>query len=160
MNSIPRLAIGELFVGDAPASILGLGSCMAIALFDPRVRLYGLAHCLLPERGEGAPPSRLPAKFIDDAIPALLAQLEARGARRSGMMAKLAGGATMFPVLGREVRPHIGERNIETAHRILRASGIPLAVEDVGGGEGRSVTADPARCELRITTLRGGARVI
>ena len=160
MSTARRLAIGELFVGDEPASILGLGSCLAIALFEPRARLYGMAHCLLPERGEGSPPSRLPAKFVDDAIPALLGQLEARGARRGGMMAKLVGGATMFPILGREVRPHIGERNIETAHRLLRLEGIPLAAEEVGGGEGRSVTADLARCELRITTLRGGARSI
>ena len=160
MNGVRRLAIGELFVGDEPAAILGLGSCLAIALFDPRARLYGFAHCLLPERGEGFPPSGLPAKFVDDAIPALLAELESRGARRAGMMAKLTGAATMFPVLGREVRPHIGERNIETAHRLLRAEGIPLAAEEVGGGEGRSVTVVPARCELRITTLRGGARNI
>ena len=160
MNGARRLAIGELFVGDTPAAILGLGSCLAIALFAPHARLFGFAHCLLPERGEGFPPSRLPAKFVDDAIPALLAELEARGARRAGMMAKLAGGATMFQILGREVRPHIGERNIETAHRLLRAEGIPLAAEEVGGGEGRSVTADPARCELQIITLRGGARVI
>lgn len=162
MKDPVRLAIGELYAGgpEREAWILGLGSCLAVALFEPQAKLFGLAHCLLPEQGTGMPPSSLPAKFVDAGIPAMVAALEGRGARRAAMMAKLAGGAAMFPVLGREVRPHIGERNIETAHRVLRLLGIPLAGEEIGGGEGRSVAADPVACSLRITTLRGGTRVL
>lgn len=161
-NHIVRLPIGQFYAGaGAPrAGIYGLGSCLAVAVFDPHARCFGLAHCLLPELGQSSGSSGLPAKFVDQGIAALVVQLETKGGKRRQMMAKIAGGAVMFQVLGREVRPHVGERNIETAHRVLRALGIPLAAEDVGGSEGRNVIADPARCEIIISTLRGGERVI
>ncbi len=156
------LAIGMLYAGgpEREAHILGLGSCLAVAVFEPHAKLFALAHCLLPEQGEGRPPSTLPAKFVDAGIAMMLAALEMKGARRGAMMAKLAGGAAMFPVLGREVRPHVGERNIETAHRVLRGHGVVIAGEEIGGGEGRTVIADPVRCALRVQTLRGGERLL
>ncbi len=161
-NHIVRLPIGQFYAGagEPRAGVYGLGSCIAVALFDPHARRYGLAHCLLPEQGQTPSTSKLPAKFVDLGITTLVELIESQGGKRSQLMAKLAGGAVMFQTLGREIRPHVGERNIETAHRVLRALGIPLAGEDVGGSEGRSVIADPVRCEIIITTLRGGARVL
>ena len=161
-DTIVRLPIGQYYAGagEPRAGVYGLGSCLAVALFDPHARRYGLAHCLLPEQGQTTTTGRMPAKFVDQGITTLVEMLEAQGGRRSQLMAKLAGGAVMFQTLGREIRPHVGERNIETAHRVLRALGIPLAAEDVGGSEGRTVVADPARCIITITTLRGGERVL
>lgn len=55
-----------------------------------RTRLGSLAHVMLDEsRGNLDQPGR----FVDTAIPAMLKQLQQRGALTSGLAAKLCGGA-------------------------------------------------------------------
>src|SRR5260221_13709114 len=97
-NHIVRLPIGQYYAGagEPRAGVYGLGSCIAVALFAPHARRFGLAHCLLPEQGQTPSASRLPAKFVDLGITALVELIEAQGGKRSQLMAKLAGGAVMF----------------------------------------------------------------
>src|SRR5260370_9335468 len=57
----------------------GLGSCVAICLWDPATRVAGMAHVVLP----GADPTGAPnAKFAGSALPALIARMQAHGAGR------------------------------------------------------------------------------
>ena len=67
------IRMGEMTVGKDGALLRTLvGSCVGLALHDRRQRIGGLAHIVLP-RAAGA--TDHPAKFVDTAIPALLAQL-------------------------------------------------------------------------------------
>lgn len=52
---------------------------------------------------------------------------------RSRIVAKMAGGARMFDVPGSGNLGNIGQRNIESAHLVLRREGVRLLREDVGG---------------------------
>jgi len=122
--------------GEVLAAI-GLGSCIALALADPERRVAGLAHVMLPEPASGREGG--PGRFATTAVPALLEELLRAGASRDRIVAKIAGGASMFRGLSPGGVGAIGERNAEATRRALERLGIPLAGEDVGGNWGRTV---------------------
>ena len=80
-------------------------------------------------------------KYADTGIRETLRQLEAKGASKSRMTVKIAGGAKMFEVNGGNLG-NIGQRNIESVHLILRKEGIRLMAEDVGGTVARTLLFD------------------
>lgn len=117
---------------------LGLGSCVAIMLHDAEARIGGMAHVLLPSRRLSRDQSN-PAKFPETAVPFLVTRLIAAGADRDRLVAKLAGGASMFAQLMTPGTVQMGERNLAAARAALRDNAIPIVGEAVGGERGRSV---------------------
>src|SRR6266581_6814059 len=117
---------------------LGLGSCVAIMLHDPQAHAGAMAHVLLPSKSLARDATN-PAKFPETAVPLLVERLVALGAESRRLVAKLAGGASMFAQLMTPGSVQMGERNIAAARAALRRAGIPVACEAVGGGAGRSV---------------------
>jgi chemotaxis protein CheD len=145
-----RVADAAVGQGDVMLSTLGLGSCIAIALYDRRTHVAGLAHILLPNETLARDRTNR-AKFAGSAVPLLLEQMRALGARDAQVVAKLVGGASMFTALLAQAGPPIGERNLIAARIALAGHGIPVLAEDVGGGHGRSVYlhACDGRVEVR-----------
>lgn len=117
---------------------LGLGSCVAIMLYDPAVAIGGMAHVLLPSKSLSHDQDK-PAKFPETAVPFLVQRLVAAGADRHRLVAKLAGGASMFATLMTPGTVQMGERNIAASRSALRDAAIPLVGQSVGGERGRSV---------------------
>ncbi len=136
--------------GDAVLVTLGLGSCVAIMLHDPGACAGAMAHILLPSRSLARDTSN-PAKFPETAVPLLVERLVALGADPRRLVAKLAGGASMFAALMLPGAVQMGERNVVAAREALRRAGIPVAREAVGGGAGRSVRffVKDGRVEIR-----------
>jgi chemotaxis protein CheD len=126
---------------------LGLGSCVAIVLYDGVERVGGLAHALLPDPRSGRSPGP-PAKYASTAVEMLIDLMEGAGANRRRMRAKLAGGASMFEKLLTEGGRQLGARNVEAARSALARAGVPVDSEDIGGTHGRSVHLhiDEGRC--------------
>ena len=156
-----RVGIAEYRIGRNPGvfKAAGLGSCLAVSLYDPTLGLGGLAHTLLPGRskrgsGESA------AKFVEDAIDEMYRGLLSEGADPARLVAKLAGGANMFETEFLSQVNGIGARSAHSARLALAALGIPLEAEDVGGNRGRTVEFDLATgvlivyCARDATTLR------
>lgn len=119
-----------------------LGSCCGICLYDPNIRLAALIHIILPLNMETGRKNTM--KYADTGIRETLRQMEAKGARRARISAKVAGGAKMFAVSGNGSLGNIGQRNIESVHKVLRAENIRLVAEDVGGSVARTLSFDPA----------------
>jgi chemotaxis protein CheD len=115
----------------------GLGSCVALTLYDSQNKIGGLAHIMLPDSSRHAP-VHVPCHFADTAIAFLLEGLEAGQSEKRSLVAKIAGGAQMFkkpdqPDTG------IGAQNIGAIKTLLRQEKIPVIGEDTGGRAGRSV---------------------
>jgi chemotaxis protein CheD len=149
-ESIVRVADWGAGRGEEALVTLGLGSCVAIMLHDAQAGVGGMAHVLLPSRSLARDTSN-PAKFPETAVPFLSEQLRALGADPRRLVAKLAGGASMFAQLMMPSAVQMGERNLVATHNALRLAGIPLVAEAVGGQAGRSVrffVAD-GRVEIR-----------
>jgi chemotaxis protein CheD len=136
--------------GDGVIVTLGLGSCVAIMLHDPHTHAGAMAHVLLPSTSL-AHDSTNQAKFPDTAVPFLIERLKALGADPRRLVAKLAGGASMFSQLVTPGTIQMGERNVLAARMSLRAAGIPIVRESVGGDRGRSVRfhVQDGRVEIR-----------
>jgi chemotaxis protein CheD len=144
------------FAHDGAALKTTLGSCVGIIVRDRDRKVAGLAHVMLPRCLRTGDP---PGKYADSAIPALLAGVESRGARRSALQAWIVGGARMFPVEDGGIGS-IGGRNIEESRRLLAELGVPVIREEVGGSCGRTLTFEAATGALDIRTLApvGGSR--
>lgn len=156
-----RVKVADLAVGrdDQTLITIGLGSCVAILLYDAAVRVGGLAHTLLPDEAMARDRSN-PAKFPATAITELLARMIRLGADTRRVRAKLVGGASMFASLVPSGTINIGDRNVAAARQALIGRGIPLIAEDVGSDHGRSVHfhLDDGRVDVR--SLKKGNRVL
>lgn len=116
-----------------------LGSCIGICLYDPVIKLGALIHIMLPINMEAGRTNTM--KYADTAIRETLRQMESKGAKRSRITAKIAGGAKMFEDSGGALG-NIGQRNIESVHLNLKKEGIRLLKEDVGGSTARTLLFD------------------
>lgn len=118
-----------------------LGSCIGICLYDQKIKLAAMVHIMLPLNMEPGRANTM--KYADTGIRETLKKMEAKGASRSRITAKIAGGAKMFEVSGGNLG-NIGQRNIESVRLNLKREGIQLLKEDVGGSVARTLLFDPA----------------
>jgi chemotaxis protein CheD len=158
-ESIVKVADWAAERGAGVLVTLGLGSCVAIMLHDPGARAGAMAHVLLPSRSLSRDASNQ-AKFPETAVPFLIERLCVLGAEPRHLVAKLAGGASMFAQLMTPGSLQMGERNIAAARSVLRAAGIPIVAEAVGGGSGRSVRFYVADGRVEIRSVGCDAYVI
>lgn len=118
-----------------------LGSCIGICLYDAVVKVGALTHIMLPLNMETG--RKNPMKYADTGIRETLKEMESKGASRSRITAKIAGGAKMFEVSSGSLG-NIGQRNIESVHMTLKRENIRLLKEDVGGTVARTLLFDVA----------------
>ena len=116
-----------------------LGSCIGICLYDQKIKLGALIHIMLPLNME--PGRKNTMKYADTGIRETLKMMEAKGACRSRITAKIEGGAKMFEIKGGSLS-NIGQRNIESVHNTLKREGVKLLQEDVGGTVARTLLFD------------------
>ena len=63
--------IGDMIVSDNMDDVLvayGLGSCVAVCLYDPVIKVGGMLHALLPSPPNGDSQPKNPAKFVDQLV--------------------------------------------------------------------------------------------
>lgn len=143
MNDKITVGIADMKMAQGSGILItyALGSCIGLCFHDPRLRLGALLHVMLPLNMETG--RKNPLKYADTGIRETLRQLEKKGASRSRLTVKIAGGAKMFEVNGGNLG-NIGQRNIDSVHTILRQEGIQLLAEDVGGKMARTLLFDVA----------------
>lgn len=120
---------------------LGLGSCVALVLLDPKTHSIGMAHIALPEASVNQEKAvTKPGYFADTGVPALLDLMKRSGCDPNPLnyLVKLIGGAKMADRTGRF---NIGTRNVLAVRKGLWQFGMGPVAEDVGGETSRSVSA-------------------
>ncbi|MBI1912661.1 MAG: chemotaxis protein CheD [Deltaproteobacteria bacterium] len=141
---IITVGMGEGIVAAAPHILraIGCGSCVILTLYECERKVGGLAHIMLPRKAalarRPAPEGEDKYCYADTAISSLLEQLRKMGVLRKNIVARMAGGAGMFPSYS-VADAGIGRQNIESVRDILRREGIHLAGWDTGGNHGRNV---------------------
>ena len=141
MNQKITVGIADMQIGKGNDVLItyALGSCIGLCFHDPVLKLGALLHIMLPLNME--PGRKNPLKYADSGIRETLRQMELKGAQRSRIVVKIAGGAKMFEVNGGSLG-NIGQRNIESVHTILRRENIRLLGEQVGGSVARTLLFD------------------
>jgi chemotaxis protein CheD len=128
---------GELYISDIPTVVSTiLGSCIAVTIFNKRLKTGGICHAMLPRSPYENEYSVF--RYADSSIFYMLNKFEMMGIRKDEIEVKVLGGAD---VIGRinEDTVSIGRKNIEIAMEIIRNENLQLTVSDVGGKMGRKV---------------------
>lgn len=163
MSEIIKVGMADLKVVSAPDGLItmGLGSCVAVVLRDPLTKVGGMVHIMLPDSNalKNSKDTNL-AKFADTGIEELIRQMEVKGARKSRMTAKLAGGATMFAVSVKKEWSMIGDRNVNACKKVLAELKIPVLAESTGGTYGRTVTFYPETGEYHVKAVGKELQII
>ncbi len=119
------VGLGEIKYAEQPGLeliCLGLGSCVAISVWDRAIKQGGMAHVVLPQCHPGREPT---AKFADIAVPEMFDKLKSMGADPAQLEIKLVGGAHMTPTSAPGTSPmRIGDRNIEAVKAELTKLGL------------------------------------
>ena len=134
------VGLGEVKISQDPHSVLaclGLGSCVAISVFDPVAKIGGMAHVVLPA-SHGRVGDRA-ARYADVAVPLLFETLRNAGAADAHLVINLAGGAQMSLAAGMGTAFKIGEDNVAAVIAALAAEGLKPKAIEVGGHKGRTV---------------------
>lgn len=161
MGKIITVGMADLKTCKSPDGLitLGLGSCIGIAIRDPKMGIGGLVHIMLPDstviRG-----NQNIAKFADTGIVELVRQMERMGASKIRMVAKIAGGATMFQSMSKNELMNVGERNAIASRMVLKQLNIPLLAADTGANYGRTVTFFPETGDFHIRAVGRNETVI
>lgn len=123
---------------ERPISTL-LGSCVAVCLYDPKLRIGGMNHFLLPSGNRRDINDQDVILHGDYAMEVLRNALFARGASSRRLVAKAFGGGNVLNA----IKMAIGTRNADFSRQWLQREGIPLLAEDLGGTWSRKVVFDP-----------------
>jgi chemotaxis protein CheD len=128
--------------GDETLITYSLGSCIAVILFDPVVRVGGMLHFMLPEASMDIEKAKKkPAMFADSGVPALFKQSYQLGVTKKNAIVKIAGGSQIMDENGVF---NIGKRNYLALRKIFWKNNVLVAAEHVGGNVNRTVRLEMA----------------
>ena len=155
------IGMGELRVSRSPQVVLsciGLGSCIAVCMYDGTTGVGGLVHVVLPKHDGRSDHDR--AKYADTAVPLLLGEIIAQGGSRSRTTARIAGGSQMTLAPGLNATFRTGEKNLAEVLAALQREGMRLAGSDTGGSRGRTVRMYLDTGRVTVKTIGGDEREI
>jgi chemotaxis protein CheD len=156
-----NIGIGELKVSkDRTSTIVtrGLGSCIAVCMFDRTSKIAGMAHIMLPQ--DNGRDTALTARFADTGVPRLFDAMVKEGANPKSMIVKIAGGARMFQMPGGNSLLEIGERNAEAVKKSISELKLRIEAADIGKDYGRTVELSVANGELVVKAIGRNSTVI
>ncbi|HNU86603.1 MAG: chemotaxis protein CheD [Pseudomonadota bacterium] len=137
------VGISDLKVSNNPADSMvtyALGSCIAVAVYDPAAKVGGLLHYMLPDSTLDAEKAReTPGMFADTGIPLLFKSCYGIGADKRRMVVKVAGGAS---ILDESNFFRIGQKNIMAMRKLFWRNNILIDAEDTGKNFNRTVRLD------------------
>jgi chemotaxis protein CheD len=158
-DDLIEIGIGQFAVATRPKRLLtpALGSCVALALWDPGNRTGGLVHIMLP-RSQHEIGSDERGRFAETAVPLLVKMLVNAGCFRRRLQAKLAGGAAMFHA--EAGISGIGGRNVAEVRAQLALMSIPIVAEDTGEAHARTVELVLESGEFVVRSYQFGVKRI
>ena len=146
--------IGEYYASGRPVRIYTLlGSCVAVCLFDPKNRIGGMNHILVPGRAD--------LKNFDDsaryginALELLINEIMQLGGERHQIIAKVFGGAHIIQSISKE--NGMGQKIIYFVKDFLNNERIRIISHDLGGNDIRKVYfyTDTGNVYLKRTDLK------
>lgn len=135
------VGLADMKATNNPATELAtyaLGSCLAVAIYDPKARVGGLLHFMLPDSTIDRQRALAnPYFFADTGIPLLFRRAYKLGAVKERIICKLAGAAS---VMDPDNCLNIAMLNHLAATTVLGKNGVAPSGEYIGGVSGISLT--------------------
>lgn len=115
---------GEYYVtGEDMVIMTVLGSCIAACIWDPKARVGGMNHFMLPDGGGDTS-----GRYGSYAMELLINEMIKLGARREYMQAKVFGGGQVMHTF---TTMNVGERNTQFVLDYLQTERIAVISKDV-----------------------------
>jgi chemotaxis protein CheD len=132
-----------------------LGSCIAVALYDPMKRVGGLNHFMLPGAlDDNGKLMSETGKYGVFAMEFLINELMKLGSKRQDLVAKVFGGGHVLR--GSELHvSRVPEGNIEFAYTYLNTEKITVESADVGGTTARKIFFYPQTFKVLLKRITG-----
>ena len=150
------VGISDLKVSSNPADSMityALGSCIAVAVYDPAAKVGGLLHYMLPDSTlDAARAKDTPAMFADTGIPLLFKSCYKMGADKKRMVVKVAGGAS---ILDESNFFRIGQKNIMAMRKLFWSNNVLIDAEDTGKNFNRTVRLDMSTGKVFVKRAGG-----
>ena len=150
------VGIADMKVSNKAGDVLitySLGSCIGLVLWDPKAKVAGMLHYMLPDPGPDKSKAQdKPLMFASSGVPALFKAAYALGAEKSRLIVKAVGGSQVMDAAGVF---NIGKRNYEILTRMFAKNNIRIAKQDIGGNVNRTVSIDVSS---GITVLKVSGR--
>ena len=141
MNII--VGVSDMKISNTPGTVLvtySLGSCIAVAIYDPIVRIGGMLHFMLPDSElDPEKAQNNPFMFADTGIPGLFKATYRLGAKKNRMQVVVVGGAQVGT--GSDFF-NIGKRNGIAVRKIFWKNNVMVNYQSVGGTHNRTLRLD------------------
>jgi len=133
---------GEFYFGDSDTRIRTiLGSCVAITLWHPILRIGGMCHYMLPKNNRRQQHAHLDGRYADDAVQMFINEIKKYRTLPRDFDVKMFGGGNQFPSQNvGEVT--VSDKNIELGRRLLSEHGFLVRTEHMGGVGHRNIMFD------------------
>ena len=144
-DNVHFLYPASLFASKTPHMVTTiLGSCVAVCLYDPMLKIGGINHYMLPLwNGQGlASP-----KYGNIAIERLVEKMLSLGCLKTNLQAKIFGGGEVIQTSVTQF--NIGARNIKLALEMLEELKIPVIGQSIGGKLGRKILYNTETFEIK-----------
>ncbi|GAA2596600.1 chemoreceptor glutamine deamidase CheD [Dactylosporangium fulvum] len=126
------------FAGPGTRIATLLGSCVAVSLWHPRLRIGGMCHYMLPHHGRPAQVRALDGRYATDAFELFRRELERTGTRPAEYEAKLFGGGAQV------LRDGVARANVAAGLSLLDRHGFTVVARHLGGTGARRLRFDLA----------------
>ncbi len=156
MKEIIDINTGQIAVrgGQCLLRAMALGSCIAVAAYEFRARIAGMAHIMLPgetpQRGANDP------RYAVYGIGALLDRMIEAGCDSGAIEVCLVGGGNVL----RSDKDSICWDNIRSVTAILQEKNIPIRASGLGGNERKIAFLDAETGRVSFTEGNGAEQVL
>lgn len=150
-----RILPGEYYVTNRDEMITTvLGSCVSACICDPRTKVGGMNHFMLPSGTtldnvyEADCVSRS-ARYGNFAMEHLINTILKHGGRKTSLEIKIIGGGRIIANMS-----NIGLQNIDFVKQYLATEGFAIVAEDVGDKYPRKLQYFPMTGKVRVQRLK------
>jgi chemotaxis protein CheD len=153
MSQIIQVNMAEIKIAFAPdlLTCVGIGSCVALILYNLEAKIGGLAHIMLPNSQTSSPLKK--GMFADTAIDGINEEIK-HLIRIRKVYAKIFGGASMFTSQVKKTQVPVGERNVNAIIDELKKRKITITSSDLRGSSGRSILFCPHTGKVLLRILK------
>lgn len=148
---------GEFYFGNDYQTIKTLlGSCVAITMWNRRLKVGGMCHFKLPYK-----PNKfslvLNGNYGDDAIHLFIQNMNQYMLKPRDMRVGVYGAGNMFKEVIKDDFRSVSVQNIELVHTLLPEHGFVIHNESLGGNISRRISLDLDSGEVIQKSLRSGS---
>ncbi|MBC8391899.1 MAG: chemotaxis protein CheD [Deltaproteobacteria bacterium] len=155
------VGVADMQVSNDPESVLvtySLGSCIAVAIYDPVMKVGGLLHYMLPESSLDEIKARKnPYMFGDTGIPRLFRESYQSGAKKNRLKIVVTGGAQILDQGGLF---NIGKRNYTLLRKMFWKNNVMVDFEHVGGTSNRTLKMEVESGDISLKISGEGIKKI